>query len=188
MRVFIVILIFIFGLNSLTKADGIQELEIERMSIGDSLLDHYNNQQISEFIKLNYPDKKFIFANIILKEKEFYNLQIGYKNGDENYIIELLNGVIRFGQEIESCYKKQDQIREFIVSNIIFLKEEDPIIRQFLPTDAPNKVRTRQFKFNLTDGNILLYCIDHPVENYKEDKLKLQMQTNAMSDYLQSQY
>ena len=188
MKLFIAVLLLIFSLQSLTKADDVTELEIEGMSIGDSLLDHFNNKQITEFQKINYPDKKYIFVNIFLEEKEYSSLQVGYKNGDENYIIELLNGVIRFKQEIEKCHKKQDEIKEFIMSNIEYLKEDGPLVREFLPKDSPNKVKTRQFQFILSEGNILLYCTDHPLENKKQDKLKLQMQTNNMSTYLRSQY
>ena len=188
MKVFITVLVLIFSFQSWTKADDISDFQIEGMSIGDSLLDYYNLNEINRFQKINYPDKKYIFVNIFLKEKEYSSLQVGYKKGDENYIIELLNGVIRFNQEIENCYKKQEKIKEFIISNIEFLKENEPLVKEFLPKDSLNKVKTTQFNFILNNGNILLYCIDHPIENKKEDKLKLQMQTKNMSDYLLSQY
>ena len=38
MRIFIALLVLIFSLQSWTKADDIRELQIEGMSIGDSLL------------------------------------------------------------------------------------------------------------------------------------------------------
>jgi hypothetical protein len=41
MRVFLAILFFIFSFQSLTKADDINEFEIEGISIGDSLLQHF---------------------------------------------------------------------------------------------------------------------------------------------------
>ena len=51
MRVFIAILVLIFSLQSWTKADDISEFEIEGMSIGDSLLDYMNEEEIINQIK-----------------------------------------------------------------------------------------------------------------------------------------
>ena len=187
MRVFITVLVLILSLQSWTKAEDIREFELEGMSIGDSLFDYYNLNEINQFSKINYPDKKYIFLNIYLKEKEYSSLQVGYKNGDENYIIELLNGVIRFNQEIEKCYKKQEEIKEFIESNIEYLEKKGPAVSEYIPVDAINKIKNTQYEFSLSGGDIILYCIDHPVENKKTDKLKLQLQTKNMSDYLTSQ-
>ena len=42
MRVFIIVLVLIFSLQSWTKADDISDFEIEGMSIGDSLLKKFS--------------------------------------------------------------------------------------------------------------------------------------------------
>ena len=46
MRIFLSFLILIFSFQSWTKADDIREIEIEGMSIGDSLLDFYSQEEI----------------------------------------------------------------------------------------------------------------------------------------------
>ena len=46
MRIFLSVLILIFSLQSWTKADNISEFEIEGISIGDSLLDHFSKEEI----------------------------------------------------------------------------------------------------------------------------------------------
>ena len=188
MKKLFIIFIFFISFQTLSKADDIRDFELEGMSIGDSLLDFYNQNQINKFQKIYYPDQKYIFSNIYLKEKEYSSLQVGYRNGDENYIIELLNGVIRFNQEIEKCYKKQEEIKEYIESNIEYLKKNGPFSREYVPVDAFKKIKNTQYEFNLSGGDIILYCIDHHEENKKQDKLKLQLQTNNMSDYLTSRY
>ena len=62
MRVFIAVLVLIFSLQSLTKADDIRDLEIEGMSVGDSLLDYYSQSEINEALKnpSYYKSKKFV--------------------------------------------------------------------------------------------------------------------------------
>ena len=61
MRVFIAVLVLIFGLQSWTKADDISEFEIEGMSIGDSLLDIATEKEINKAkSSTQYPNDKFI--------------------------------------------------------------------------------------------------------------------------------
>ena len=57
MRVFIAVLVLIFSLQSWTKADDIRDFEIEGISIGDSLLDHFSENEIKKSLndKLAYP-------------------------------------------------------------------------------------------------------------------------------------
>ena len=62
MRIFITILILIFNLQSLTKADDIKDFEIEGISIGDSLLDHFDITKIKDGLKNWYPDNTFSYS------------------------------------------------------------------------------------------------------------------------------
>ena len=48
MRAFILFLILIFCFQSWTKADDIRDFEIEGMSIGDSLLNYFSEEEIKE--------------------------------------------------------------------------------------------------------------------------------------------
>ncbi len=59
MKVFIAVLVLILSLQSLTKADDIRDFQIERMSIGDSLLDYFAKEVILERMKTDYASKKF---------------------------------------------------------------------------------------------------------------------------------
>ena len=54
MRVFLSVLVLIFSLQSLTKADDISDFQIEGMSVGDSLLDYFNKSLIDS-------EKTFIY-------------------------------------------------------------------------------------------------------------------------------
>ena len=48
MKRLLLILIFTFSFQTLTKADDIRDFEIEGISIGDSLLDNYSEEKINE--------------------------------------------------------------------------------------------------------------------------------------------
>ena len=44
-KILITLLFFIFSLQSLTKAEDIKDFEIEGMTIGDSLEDHFSKKK-----------------------------------------------------------------------------------------------------------------------------------------------
>ena len=71
MRVFIAVLVLIFSFQSWVRADDIRDLEIEGMSIGDSLLDHFSEEEIKNNKQTNqYPNDLFIVRNFY-KHKNF---------------------------------------------------------------------------------------------------------------------
>ena len=116
------ILIFILTLNfqSWTKADDIRDFQIEGMSIGDSLLEFFNEKIINKD-KAFYKSNKFYQVSIDEKKFNVYegvNFQL--KNNDKNYIIHSLSGVIT--KDIKKCLKDQKIILNDIKS--LFTKSE----------------------------------------------------------------
>ncbi len=85
MRVFIAVLVLIFSLQSLTKADDISDFEIEGMSIGDSAL-QYVNKEFIEKESYNYPgdDNLFVIFNIDKYNNTSFNFEI-YNGVHINY-------------------------------------------------------------------------------------------------------
>ena len=63
MRIFLAIVILIFSLQSLIKADDIWDFQIEGMSIGDSLLNYFDeNILISKTAKkTRYKNKRYTY-------------------------------------------------------------------------------------------------------------------------------
>ncbi|WP_415324045.1 hypothetical protein [Candidatus Pelagibacter sp. Uisw_127] len=63
----ILILILTLNFQSWTKADDIRDFQIEGMSVGDNLLDHFSKEEINKRDIFYYPkSKKFVgisFAN-----------------------------------------------------------------------------------------------------------------------------
>ena len=75
MRVFIIILVLIFSLQSWTKADDISDFEIEGMSIGDSALDFFTEEHIKS-IRPGFGLAPKLLSKIIGK-KVIQNVQRG---------------------------------------------------------------------------------------------------------------
>ena len=113
------VIILCLGLVANVKADDIRDFQIEGMSIGDSLLNYYNENEInnnyskSRILKgTNYSRSCFIKSNSIYEK-----LCIDFKN-DTNKIIHGVQGVIRYKKiNNPACLNKLREIdKEF--SNI----------------------------------------------------------------------
>ena len=122
MRILLAVLIFILSFQSWTKADDISEFEIEGISIGDSLLNYFSEEEILKNIRWNYNDdktnNKFVIVEFYdLKTLEHYHgLQFGIKTEDKNYKIYVIAGAILFKNNIEECYLKMKEIDKEISS------------------------------------------------------------------------
>ncbi len=129
MRLFLSILILIFGLQSWTKADNISDFQIEGMSVGDSLLDYYNLNEIKEQTNEKiYADtnKKFSPVNIYVAKSELYvGLQIHYKTNDNKFIIYSIDGIFAYDEDPNNCKKKRSQILDDISDNFSNLEQLD---------------------------------------------------------------
>ena len=81
MRIFLLVLVLIFSLQSWIKADDISEYEIEGMSIGDSLFEHFSKNVIENALdnKTYYKDKSF-FEILDKKNSNFDFLQVALRN------------------------------------------------------------------------------------------------------------
>ena len=77
MRVFIAVLVLIFSLQSLAKADDISDFQIEGMSIGDSLLDYMTVDEIKQNTQPYFSNKrKYYIVGMIYNLKKRDQLKI----------------------------------------------------------------------------------------------------------------
>ena len=82
MRILLAVLILIFSFQSLTKADDITDFQIERISIGDSLLLFMDEKKILNKTDYFYKNKKFAQL-ICLSDGSIYDyVQCVYKPND----------------------------------------------------------------------------------------------------------
>ena len=118
MRIIIIIITLFINLQSLTKADDISDFEIEGLSIGDSLLNHFSVMEIKNF--QNYDDLPSdmsfriieIFANE-MKMELYDSVQIYYKPNDKTFKIQGVNGGL-FCDTKNMCINKYDEIKKDI--------------------------------------------------------------------------
>ena len=120
MKRLLLILILTLSFQSWTKADDINDFEIEGMSIGDSLLDYFNKEEIKKNKKDYYKNKKnFQFFAIDIENhnsfKKYEGMQFHLKKNDNDYTIYSISGYNYCRKDIRNC-KNQIEIikKEFL--------------------------------------------------------------------------
>ena len=90
-------------------ADDILDLQIEEMSIGDSLLDHISIEEIRESEKNAsiYKDKKFKVIFVKKNSEKYERIQVTIKSNDKKFIIYSIDGIIDFNNRINECKKEK---------------------------------------------------------------------------------
>ena len=117
MKRLLLILILTFNFQTWTKADDIRDFQIEGMSIGDSLLDFFDEKTIKKNIKDYYTYKKnFPFVAIEIENhkslKQYYGVQLHVKKNDRSYILYGINGYNYCKNDINNCYKQAKKIEK----------------------------------------------------------------------------
>ena len=112
MKKLLAILILVFTLQTPSLADDIRDFQIEGMSIGDSLLDYFSEKQILDNKKDWYKGKSYAYTSFSeIKFLETYDkLGFFYEEGDKNYKILSISGIIFCQSNVEDCIKKQKEI------------------------------------------------------------------------------
>ena len=107
----LLVLIIIFSFQSWTNADDIRDFQIEGMSIGDSLLDHYNFSEINKNIVNYYNDNEYT-VTVLDSENSNYNfIQVHYRTEDKKLIIYSIDGLFEI-KSIQKCITKKNKIAE----------------------------------------------------------------------------
>ena len=103
----LLILILTFSFQTLIKADDIKDFQIEGMSIGDSLLDYFTQNEILKNNVSYYKGEKFTtFELSLLSKSETYDaIQVVYKTKDKQYKIYSLTGAIDCPDNFKICEK-----------------------------------------------------------------------------------
>jgi len=186
MRIFIAVLVLIFSFQSWTKADGVTDLEIEGMSIGDSLLDFMDESEM--YYLFLYEDKSFK-TTYYDKPKIYDAIQISVKSDDKNYIIHNISAKIYYNKNYNDCLKNKKEITESfksIIGSNAKTQSENNIKRSFDPTGNST---WSYYAFYFADGSAAqVFCTDWSEELLKSksyvDELKAALYSIEFSNFL----
>ena len=126
MKRLLLILILTFSLQSLTNADDIKDFEIEGISLGDSLLDHFSEKEIKKFGIEHYPDKEFSVLSVFSNRFKNYDaMQFDIKKNDKTYYLHGVIGIILYENNLKDCYIKMNEIVKDLSLVLVDYHKED---------------------------------------------------------------
>ncbi len=188
MRIFLSVLILIFSFQSSTKADDISKFEIEGMSVGDSLLYHFNKKKILERKQKNQFPKsdKYIISTFYEDSFNIYeSVSISYEN-NKKFIIGNIEGRIFFKNNIQECLKKRIEISDAIEASLENVKKKDFKKNHGFDPTGNSKYISTSFEFQSL-GNIQVSCTDWSTEIENKgfsDELKVSIASSKFRIFL----
>ncbi len=195
MRIFLTLLILIFGYQSWSIADDIKDFEIEGMSIGDSLLDYMNLEKIN-ISKRNYFDdeRKYYVVGIADNLNSYDVVDLYLKTGDNKYVIRTIGGVL--GVSGSKCFSKKKEIAKELENFFPNIKKEE--FEKAHEYDKSNKSKQYQTVFFLkntkkkNDPHIRVECSVWSKEVKKKtgfsDTLNVVAMTSEILNWIYSGY
>ena len=129
----LLVLVLTFGFQSWTKADDIREFEIEGMSIGDSLLDYFSEEEIKrsdryDNTNTNWKSDK-MFQLRTGKKGPYIEIMFALKKNDKKYKIYGIDGLVKMENNISECYPKLEKTSkslEQFFPNAEIIKDNSP--------------------------------------------------------------
>ena len=164
MKRLFLILILTFSFQSLSKADDIRDFQIEGMSIGDSALDYFTEDEITKNIKWHYNNDKKNNEFVIVEfynyrsAKQFDGIQIAVKPKDKKYKIYVIAGALHYDNtKIEDCYSEMQEINTELLDVFPSSDREEKV--RILKADKTGKSNVNSVYYFFTDGgNASVQC------------------------------
>lgn len=189
MRILLILSFFLFSFQSWTKADDISELQIEGISIGDSLLEFVKKQKILSSRKYTYADDEFYSLDIWDDSfKDYPVIQFHLKKGDKNYKVYGVSGALIFGetgvyypQSEKECAEKKNIVESDIDKLFINAsKDSNNFIGQ--ADYDPEAIRQDTY-YRLDNGEVWLQCVTWGKKAKKKHNIMDNLRITILSDY-----
>ena len=162
-------------------ADDKQYFRIEGLTIGESLLKYMSKEKIIENDIPLWEDKKFLATMYTESSLTYDGVAVDYKPNDPNYIIQGITGLIYFKNDIEGCYKKQDEIDNKMLSKFFYIKRKDwGVLKLDIGGDGATY---RPITYDLKKGSrMAVDCYFYTDPTFTHN-LKAHMSTKIMKNY-----
>ena len=176
------------GFTFNVSADDVRDFEIEGISIGDSLLDHFSKDQIvNNNLKANYKNKSIeglLFQNIDFIVN-YDAMQFVYKV--KNMEIINITALTKTGSDINLCKKKKNKVVLDLAN--IFVNTERTDEKKNHPADisGSSKVISTFFNFK-NDDFVAVECEQWSKKMDNPNVLKVSLRTNLYNDILIEEY
>ena len=172
-------------------ADDISEYQIEGISIGDSLLDHFSKEEIITEIEINKPTYNYLnndFGEVYLFGNfDIYdNLSFMVKPKDKHYTIYSIAGGISYDDKLEECFAKQKEIEKEFSSMYKNAKKRKYSLKLTLDPTGESVTHNIDFTFDSGDFveiNCTKYKKSLKIENNWQDALQVTVNKKEIDNW-----
>ncbi len=188
MKILLAFVVLIISLQSLIKADDIEDFQIEGMSIGESLLNYYTEDEILNMNIMHYPNsKKFYQVAFYAKSNLYDALNINLKKDDTKYNIYAIKGVKDYDNKLSQCLKHKTNVIKDVINILKNTKENKD------ETDWDGyygKSISYHSAFEINNGSIYINCIkwdknNETVKSYQwVDTFNVEVSSNEWRKWL----
>ena len=172
--------------SSSSFADDIRDFQIEGISLGDSALDYFTEEQIKNNSFDYYKNKEYtpVQTDNFPFFETFDGVDFSYKTNDENYKIYSLNGIILYKTNIKSCYKKMDEIINKLSELFINQKKSTKATWPH-PNDKSGESMVTDLYFLFDEGDkVTIACYDFTEAHGSQDHLRVGMRKKEFAVWL----
>ena len=195
MKKILIILVLLF--SSSVVAEDISDFEIEEISLGDNIQDHFSKNQLEQFY-ISYGKQHTgieVYSNVDINNPRYFKLQtyegLQVHYDDKSKKIIGIFGAIDFPDDISGCLKKLNEIKPEIESatGSTILRKEDDINRKHWEDPSGKSYTTGVTYYFKNDHQIQLDCYDwsEEMEPYI-DHLRLGIYLKEYLDLIESEY
>ena len=182
--------ILVLGLLLSTNAyaDDISDFQIERISIGDSILDYYSKKEIKKNKKNYTKDKTFSTVEIQnIKSGTYDGIQLNYKTKDKKYIIFGIHGIVDCRNNFSICEnefeKTINELLDFFGNSIT---KSDKLVKKHA-ADKSGKSISTSITFTFENGDeTVVSMTDWSKKIGYWDNLKITLSTKELSDWYEN--
>ena len=195
MKRLLLILIFTISLQTLIKADDINDFEIEGVSIGNSLFDYFsvidiNNAQTHIYRSSNkYPNTKYLIVRLrkYIDLKQYEQLQFVILKDDKKKIIQAVEGFIYYEKNINECSKFKDKIVSELTNTLNVKNVEVYDVKSDHGQDKSGESKVDETIFSFISGAVFrVSCTDWSIKMKFKDELRVIINSAKFSNYLRS--
>ena len=190
MKLYLVILTLIFGIQSLVKADDIRDFDIDGISIGENFSKYIGKNILEEKFKSFYPGSKEYylveFSKNDLNFLDYYSyIGVHFKKDDNNFEVYSIKGMIDFDNDLNTCLGQKKTIVNSIKETLKNPKEEK-YENSYDNVYGSSKAYISDFK--ISNGYIRIWCTDWDKTHQKSqdwvDTINVDLSSQIFLDWL----
>ena len=192
-KLFTYLFFIIFSFQTPSQADDIRDFQIEGMSVGDSLLDYFKEEEIKKAQKNSYDySNKFIdfWVPAKIKNKNDYDrVSIVNKKYDSKYIIYGVTASKNLTNNFEICLQLKKEVVDELSSMFVNAKKKNTG-KEKHPADKTGKSFAYSTIFYIGDGYVKIACFDFYDNNPDNwfDEFRVDIVTEEFGNFLKKHY